>query len=292
MLPAAMRGWEADGMGDRRDGGRTGIPESGGGPSARAGGGQITYARVVNDTLDALWAHGRYIPRIAWPAMTCGFLYTVAGPFLPPPWAPFLLALIPVWIAFEVMAGTAWIQIVALGPKRARTRTFGWGRAEWNGLLFAALGGIVVVALAYFLLTEVAFRRHFGPGPPILENTTKIFYGILAPTLTTPLLLLLPARVLGRSLPIWTMYRNRTTGSACAEVWAFQGFVLAAPVLLLDQMPRLAPATFAPPPAMAGLAAVQTALYYLLAYTCITVLTVMAAQLGSWPRHARVRIGT
>ena len=37
---------------------------------------------------------------------------------------------------------------------------------------------------------------------------------------------------------------------------------------------------------MAGLAAVETALYYLLAYNCLTVLTVMAAQLGGWGGHA------
>ena len=88
------------------------------------------------------------------------------------------------------------------------------------------------------------------------------------------------------------MYRNRRTGSACAEVWAFQGFVLAAPVLLLDQTPRLLPATFAPPVAMAGLATVETALCYLLAYISLTVLTVMAAQLGGWPRHVWVHLGT
>jgi hypothetical protein len=269
-------------MGDGRDGDHAGQPESGGGPPARAGG-QITFAVVANDTYDALWAYCRYIPHIAWPAIALTLISWVAEAWLPPTGQLWVLALMPVRLVLEVMAASAWIQIVALGPSRARTKTFAWGRAEWACLLYSLLAGAVVVAVAT-VLGKVWLWLPFGTGAVVLPETQITLLAVILGVFITPVLLLIPARVLRMSARTRTFFQNRRNLLHCGQICATHLFAVSLPLLLFVELQGLAPVTFSEPALRTLSALIETPLTYAVAYIGLTSLTVMARQLGGWRR--------
>ena len=268
-------------MDDGRDGdGQAGPSESGSGPKA---GGQITFAVVANETYDAFAAYWRYIPHIAWPAIAFTLISWVGEAWLPPTGQLWLLALMPVRVVFEVMAASAWIQIVALGPRRARTKTFAWGRAEWACLLYSILAGAVVVAVAT-VVGRVWLWLPFGTGVIVLPETQITLLAVILATATTPVLLLIPARVVRLSARTRTFFQNRGNFLACGQVCATHLFAIALPLVLFVELQGLAPVTFSEPALRTLSALIEAPLTYAVGYIGLTSLVVTARQLGGWRR--------
>jgi hypothetical protein len=239
--------------------------------------GRIDAGPVLAETARNLVTHMRVLPRLAWPALLVALAVPLVQRFAlggAEGAGAFALASLP----FDLMLGTAWLQLILRGPGAARVPALGWGRAEtdftiWAFVFAVAVFGtvVLVVLVASNLPLDVTAGR-------ILIALTAWF----ALSLMTPLAIRVPVRVLRAEVPGRAWQARAANVPNAALCW----LVYLALAVALSQLPAALPDPTAPatatPLALLTLV-VQVAVDYTILLTVLALIAAMARQLAGWP---------